>query len=289
MSEVALRWMSYRGAGRTPDLTTEITGGLAAARLVDRLVTLGHVERTGTDGWRVAPPVLAGLPQNGIFRAVLCGARTPAVLESLESAGVAEGAEVIRTPQDSTLPDCVTVVAATPDALARVSAGSRIPLQRDAGFAMLACSPSIRHWPRTPCPMVQGKVESVSRFSRSRLRWVDSTIEEAASSKGGFFQIVRDWDRVSLIKSGRSQAALINVRAGRIACAAKCRVLEWIPASGTVAMPALLQPPAIIARALALCSGTVPAFDGATGRLSFSGLKPEHLRLFSALTRLRLQ
>src|SRR3546814_11742633 len=82
---------------------------------------------------------------------------------------------------------------------------------------ILACTPSVRLWPRTPCPMVQGRVETVRRFSRSKMHWVSSTLAEAAAASTGFFRIQRDWDWVSLIKSSPQDAALIDDRAGRMA------------------------------------------------------------------------
>lgn len=74
--------------------------------------------------------------------------------------------------------------------------------------------------------MVQGRVETVRRFSRSKMHWVSSTLAEAAGASAGFFRIQRDWDWVSLIKSSAQDAALIDDRAGRMAAAAKCKVVR---------------------------------------------------------------
>src|SRR3546814_2874598 len=61
------------------------------------------------------------------------------------------------------------------------------------------------------------------------MHWVSSTLAEAAAASTGFFRIQRDWDWVSLIKSSPQDAALIDDRAGRMAAAAKCKVVRWAP------------------------------------------------------------
>jgi hypothetical protein len=136
--------------------------------------------------------------------------------------------------------------------------------------------------------MVEGKVETVRRFSRSQMRWVPSTLDDAAKAAKGFFRIKRDWDWVSLIKSSSSQAALIDDRAGRLSTAGKCKVVKWTRDGGILALPAQLYPPSIMARGLALCSGHVPSFDREAMQITFTGVQQDHLSLFLALTGLRL-
>jgi hypothetical protein len=232
-------------------------------------------------------PVLAGLPRDGGIAAVLCGARTPKLLDSLAAACSAAGTHLNSERHDGR-PATVMIVAASQELLADAAVRAGIPLQCDAALRILACTPSVRLWPRTPCPMVQGRVETVRRFSRSKMHWVSSTLEEAAAASAGFFRIQRDWDWVSLIKSSPQDVALIDDRAGRMSAAAKCKVVRWIPDSGTLSLPAQLYPPGIMARGMALCSGRLPRFDRETRQIAFAGVRPEHLRLFLALTGLRL-
>jgi len=118
---------------------------------------------------------------------------------------------------------------------------------------------------------------------------VDSTLAEATSAARGFFRIKRDWDWISLIKSNPAPASRIDHRAGRLAAAAKCKVVKWSRDSGVLALPVQLYPPGILARGLALCSGHVPSFDREAMQISFTGVQQEHLKLFLALTELRLQ
>lgn len=287
MTDSALEWMSFRRAGKVGDLNRDLIGGANAHHFVDDLVTLGHAEWLGSNAWRIAPPVLAGLQRDGQFSAVLCGARTSKLVDSLSLACSTTGARLSAVTR-SGRPSAMIVIASSPELLANVAVQAGVPLQSDTAFKILACAPSIRNWPRTPCPMVQGRVESVRRFSKSKMHWVASTLAEATSSAAGFFRIQRDWDWVSLIKSSAHDAALIDDRAGRMAAAAKCKVIAWTPESGLLALPSQLYPPSIIARGLALCSGELPSFDRDNRQITFVGVRPEHLRLILALTGLRL-
>lgn len=287
MTDRALEWMSYRRSGKIGDLPGELIDTASERRFIDDAVTLGHAEWIAPNTWQIAPPVLAGLPNNVGIAAALCGARTPKLLDALAAACAAAGTH-LSAERYGDRPAKVMVVASSRELLADTAFRAGIPLQAEAAIRILACTPSVRLWPRTPCPMVQGRVETVRRFSRSKMRWVSSTLEEAAAASAGFFRIQRDWDWVSLIKSSPQEAALIDDRAGRMAAAAKCKVVRWLPDSETLSLPAQLYPPGIMARGMALCSGGLPRFDRETRQIAFAGVQPEHLRLFLALTGLRL-
>lgn len=287
MTDLVLHWMSFRQSGKAADLTDVLAGGTDGRRLVDSLVTLGHVERITADAWRVAPPVIAGLAPELGATAVLCGARTPALLERLEQAAEVSGAKVNRVAQEN-LPSVITITAAAQTALVETAKKAKLPHIADAGFKLLACTPSIREWPRTPFPMVQGKVDTVRRFSSSSMGWITSSLEEATSARKGFFRIKRDWDWVSLIKSSAAEAALIDDRAGRLAASAKSRTVGWLREGGILTLPAQLYPPSIMARGLVLCSGNIPQFNREKRQISFAGVQLGHLKLILALTGLRL-
>jgi hypothetical protein len=287
MTDRALEWMSYRRSGKIGDLPGDLIGSVNERRFLDDAVTLGHAEWTTRNAWQIAPPVVAGLRRDGEFAAILCGARTPNLLDGLAAACSAAGTR-LSVEHRADRPATVTIAASSQALLADAAVRAGITLQEDAAFRLLACTPSVREWPRTPCPMVQGRVETVRRFSRSKMHWVSSTLAEAAGASAGFFRIQRDWDWVSLIKSSAQDAALIDDRAGRMAAAAKCKVVRWTRDSGMLSLPAQLYPPGIMARGLALCSGDLPRFDRETRQIVFAGVRPEHLRLFLALTGLRL-
>lgn len=289
MTDRLLEWMSFRRTGRISDIAADLADAGAARRTVDDLATLGHLELLPGASWKIAPPVLAGLPRGPGSQAlaVLCGARTPGVLASLAGACAEAGAQ-LTTQTAAARPAIVQVAAASISELAAVASAAGIPLQHDAALTLLACTPAIRDWPRTPCPMVGGRVETVRRFSRSRIGWVTSTLAEASAARSGFFRVKRDWDWVSLLKTDVSECAYIDDRAGRLAAAAKLKAASWTAASGTLDLPAQLFPPAPIARALTLCTGFLPQYDAATRRISFARVPPEILRLTLAITGLKL-
>jgi hypothetical protein len=289
MTDRLLEWMSFRRTGRISDVGAELADDGAIRRTVDDFATLGHLELLPAANWKIAPPVLAGLPRSsdGEVSAVLCGARTPGVLASLTSACMSVGVQLAMEAIPAR-PTVVRVVATSNSELAAAASAAGIPLQRDAALTLLACTPAIRDWPRTPCPMVGGRVETVRRFSRSRIGWVASTLAEASAARSGFFRIKRDWDWVSLLKTDVSECAYIDDRAGRLAAASRLKAASWRAESGTLDLPGQLFPPAPIARALALCTGYLPKYDAAARRMFFTGVHPEILRLTLAITGLRL-
>ena len=288
MKEVLLEWMSFRGTGRVNDLPSNLISGESPRKIVDALAVLGHVEFIDSHVWRIVPPILAGLPENRpMSDAVLCGARTAGLLSRLKTVCDQHGAEMVASPTADG-PDLVRVHSPSCSVASEVAVATGLAFQRNSAFTLLACTPAIRKWPRTPCPMVSGRVETVLRFSRSKLRWVNSTLDEARESHGGFFRIERDWDWVSIIKMGSDKSAYIEDRAGRLIVAAKLKAASWDAEQGTFAVPTQLLPPRLIARALAMCTGTPPSYDEVNRRACFSGVPVEVARLALSITGLRM-
>jgi hypothetical protein len=283
-----LEWISFRGSGRIDSIPADEAGAPPRRALGD-LSLLGHIEFDSPLSWRVAPPVLAALPSQagGLPGAILCGARTQGVLRRLDRACQAEGAR-IEEAQNQKSASLIRVFAGCSDTLAKVAELSGIRFQNNAGYSLLACVPSIGNWPRKPCQMTGGRVDTVRRFSGSRARWVPSSLPEAQAASKGLFKIKRDWDWVSIIKSSRDDCAYIDDRAGRMLTATKLRHAEWDGGPGSFSLPGLLFPPALIARALVLCTGMLPRFDGARSRIIFEGVNADMLRLVLSITGLRL-
>lgn len=63
MTDRLLEWMSFRRTGRISDIAADLADAGAARRTVDDLATLGHLELLPGASWKIAPPVLAGLPR----------------------------------------------------------------------------------------------------------------------------------------------------------------------------------------------------------------------------------
>ena len=288
MTDILLEWMSFRGSGQVADLPPDLVGERSGRRMVESMAVLGHVEFVDRDAWRIAPPVLAGLPANGqSWDAVLCGARTSALRSRLGAACGRHGAEISMS-RAADVPELIRISSPSCSALEAVAGEAGVLFQRDSAFTLLACIPSVKEWPRTPCPMVSGRVDTVRRFSRSRIGWTNSTLDEAAESRGGLFRIKRDWDWVSIIKMGTDKSAYIDDRAGRLVVAAKLKAALWDAELGTFSVPGQLFPPRVIARALSMCTGTPPYFDKENRRVCFSGVPPGVARLALEITGLRL-
>lgn len=290
MIDPLLMWMSFRQHGHVHDLPPGLVGNTDGSRVLDNYSSLGHAEMSlARKKWRIAPPVLAELPASTRTReAVLCGARTPCLLKRLTTACSQEGG-TLTVSEAATHPARVRIAATSRASLGAVGHAAGIPLQYNAAVALLTCTPAIREWPRKPCPMVEGNVKTVKRFSRSKAGWVPVTLAEATTSSWGFYKIHRDWDWVYLIKTGKSECARIDARAGRLLVCAKLPVVSWDDTNRTLCLPARLRPPHLITRALTLCSGLLPEFDIDHMRICFKNVPPAVLHLLLQITRLKLQ
>ena len=287
--DALLEWMSFRGSGGVSDIPPDLVGEGSVRRVVEGLSVLGHVEFVKPNTWQIAPPVLAGLPASGNLQgeAVLCGARTAGVLSRLRVACGHHGAAISLSPVAHG-PSVIRVSSSRCCVLNAAANEAGLGFQRDAAFTLLACTPAILEWPRTPCPMVSGRVETVRRFSRSKLEWIGSTLDDARKSQRGFFRIKRDWDWVSIIKMGTEESAYIDDRAGRLLVATKLKAVSWDPEERVLSVPRQLYPPRVIARALAMCAGTPPYFDQTSKQVSFASVPSEIVRLALGITGLRL-
>lgn len=287
MSDLLLEWMSFRMSGDLADVPADFTGGTRVQRIADDLSMLGHLEMTAPSSWHIAPPVLAGLPADscGSPTAILCGARTPGMLARLNEASMGH-ASAVNTITVPGRPSIVSVSGASWGDLNGIADRSGLRFQKNAGFTLLACLPTISQWRRTPCPMVGGRVDTVHRFSRSKLEWVESSLAQATQARFGLFRIKRDWDWVTILKSSELQCARIDDRAGRFIIAAKRRDVRWDATSRTLSLPLRLYPPAILARSLTVCTGVLPTYRDR--RIVFGGITPSVLKLTLAITGLKL-
>lgn len=288
MSDLLLEWMSYRVSGRRDDLPHHLLAGDPPYRMLADLAALGHADLEPDGTWRISPPVLAAIAEDRSgAHAVLCGARTPKVLERFSGSCSSAGARTIEAPQEGR-PSVLTITASDQAELAAIAAKAGLAFQRDAPFTLLACLPTIRNWLRTPCRMVTGRVASVKRFSRSRLTWLPSSLEEATKASRGLFRIQRDWDWVNVLKQGPDRQFQIETYAGRLAAAEGLKVASWKPATGSVCFPMALHPPTLITRGLVLCSGCLPIADRGSRTLAFQNVPLRIARLALALTGLKL-
>lgn len=288
MTDLLLEWLSYRGKARRADVPPSLLDGARADRKLEAMAMLGHVEMDRSGKWAVCPPVLAGLPANIAAKpaAIVCGARTPALLQNLQAACAARQAELEAEVQDG-LPTRIAIYAEDPLVLKQVATDTGIYFQRDAAFSILACLPSVATWPRRPCPMPFGRLGEVRRFSRRRCDWVDSTIEEATSACKGLFRIRRDRGSITLLKEAPHEQSEIDAYAGRLSVAVGLKKLRWNAINCAMRIPFLLRPPLVICRALVLCNGRAPSNDWRARETVFEQVPTRIANLTAALTGLR--
>ena len=221
------------------------------------------------------------------MRAVLCGARTPLLMSRLLEASQKHGVKVAAEPDP--FAGRVEVAASGHRALRQIAADTGIRLQPDAPFAILSALPRISAWPRTPVPATVGHTAEAERFSRSRLTWVASSLEEASTATKGFFRIVRDWDRIHVIKDGPDRQLAVDPAVGRLSVARGLKVLRLDLSAHSLTIPAQLRPPIYITRALCVASGKLPAYDSGTRTLTFADLSPDTMRLAADILELKFQ
>lgn len=263
-----LFWLSARRAGsgqsfrsKVADLGGERADGRFRRATEWNLSKLGHAEfapAAGGDGWRVAPPVLAAGDCTGHCRAVLCGARTPQLMIRLANAA---GSERIRTRPQPWAPDIVEVSAAASDFEA-ISAAAGIRLQWNAPLAMMSCLVPPKHEVLQPATVPIGGW-TVAQFDKSTFEWIGSTQQAALEARSGLFRFRSDHAATAyiVVDDGQSWACDAAIGIYRI-LKRRNRALSYSSAEKVLSIHAACRPPALVERALVLCSGELPVLHG---------------------------
>lgn len=270
-----LVWMSARQSGSIQSFRARVAelhpagarGGHAVAphRLAAwTLSKLGHAEfgnAAGGAGWRIAPPVLAAGDIYGSARAVLCGARSPELLGALADCGERERFKP--SPQSSS-PDLVELEAESPSALVGIAHDIGIPVQWNASLAVLTVCVDVKSIVLEECTIPVGAGWIVSRFSKSGLAWVESTLAEAQSMRTGLFRFRGEYGTTYLLKEG-GRASSCDPAIGKFRILMRRhRPLVYDAAAQELAIVASCRPPDIIERALVVASGRLPGFRDGT-------------------------
>ncbi|MBZ5687401.1 MAG: hypothetical protein LAP86_20475 [Acidobacteriia bacterium] len=270
-------WAQFRGAVEALELDragddTEDGSLPLHQRVRFNLERLGHVEFDAAgceDGWRVVPPVLAISGYGGEARGVLCGARTPKLLEKIERE--ANGLTFERMPEEDS-PDILRVHAREAEALAELAQRAGIAWQVDAPTALLSYLPradSLRGWKPERMPAA-GKDWDVKQFviAGKRMKWSAVTLQEAnAPGATGLFCFTRFQIPQYFLREGAETVRLPGAIAKyRILSQHRRRVLKYKRNEQQITVPAIFRPPVLTERALVLCSGFLPSVNTARGR-----------------------
>lgn len=265
-----LLWMSARRDGTIQALRAEIARAESefnarsdGSRPAWDLARLGHAELDSPvpGRWRVCPPVLAARSLRADASGILCGARTPQLLETLSDAADQHGARVIILPQDAA-PDLVEVKAPSLAALSSSARAAGIWLQPRATRALIGAVAPVRSLVFEPATMPIGQGWDVSRFSLSGLRWVPATVDAARSAKKGLFRFRSDYETRHVLRDmAGTWSAAPDVAKYRL-LERRHRPISYSATDRTFRVAIGARPPALVERALILASGKLPSRDG---------------------------
>jgi hypothetical protein len=253
------------------------------------LERLGHAEffACGCEkGWRVASPTLAAHPVSGGVRAVLCGARSPALCERALQVGGKVDCEV-EVLDSHDVPQVIRFVAPHISALQQVATQVGVNFQADAPLAILShlspCDPPSRGNEQAEFPV--GADWRIREFDAASICWRATDRQRAQTARTGLFefQLYDRWRYFLRWKGGtfekpRADAlyALLRRRPGLLGYDSRTRMLS---------LPGYCRPPQLLERALVLCSGFPPSFDPTTARLTYSDIPPDIAHFTAELLR----
>jgi len=244
-----------------------------------------------TEGWRVAPPIFAAHPMPAGFRAVLCGARSPALLERVRR--VTESLECeCQTFVFDGVPEVIRFVADDISALSEAATQAGIYFQPDAPLAILShlppCDPPSRSQKSSEFPVEDGW--SVHKFDTTSLAWRKVERLEAEALRFGvlrfliYFQRPRYFLRWKGMTFEMPRAVAIYVRLHH----RRHHILRYNHEAVSLSLPAICQPPRLLERSLVLCSGIPPVYNTETIRLTYADGPPDIARFAAQLLRQRL-
>jgi hypothetical protein len=215
------------------------------------------------------PPSLALLPGTQ-QRGVLCGARTRALLETLNQLASVEADRADRVG----MPARIGLGCSARADLEEIAVSLGLILQRDASLSILSATPHVRDsaiWKLSEMPGSAGW--AVHRFSTSRLLWQGVEPSEATQAARGLFRFELRHQRFYYLRwNGRSYSVPVQV-AKYALLGPRRRVLRYARSERSLAVPVACRPPLLVERSLILCSGCLPRF-GNGGYLIYEEVPP---------------
>lgn len=291
-------WQQFRAAveelhftDSDSDLNNVATTGDDKVRLHQRLrlnlELLADVEffaRDCEEGWRVAPPTLAVNPVSIGFRAVLCGARSPALCERVLRAAQKFDCKCEALVFDG-VPDVIRMVAADIAAIKKVADDTGVYFQPNASLSILShtwpCDPPSSRREQSVFP--DGAAWRIRQFDTLKFGWQMTDREQAKTALTGLFEFqlfdrwlyfLRDAGRTFKMPRGVALYALLRYHQG---------LLGYDAQACTLSLPGSCRPPRLLERALVLCSGFPPAFEPVTVRLTYADVPPDIARFAAEL------
>jgi hypothetical protein len=173
--------------------------------------------------------------------------------------------------------------------LESVAEATGLSVQRDAPAALLASLPPVDHpGVRIRAQLPFGGGWKVDRYSPDDLQWRSATFDDATRASGSLFRFAFRHQRYVLYCE-RGSAFHIPGQVGKYLALKRRRrqVLRYDAETRLLSAPASCRPPFLVERALILCSGTLPAYDGEArgGILRYSAIPDRIASLVAALLR----
>lgn len=244
------------------------------------LQRLCHVEFLNTEGekdWRVVPPSVA--LSNSVEGGILCGARTTELIERLHEI---KDWQIVKEKRPG-LPNII-FLRGDLDMVGDRSRKLGLLVQKNAPLAILSAAPSVNnttYWKHTVIPSTPGW--DIKRFSVSRFKWEQCGSSEAESAQIGLFRFIMAHQRFHFLK-WQGHTFEVPVQIGKyMLIHTKRKILIYDRAEMKLSIPAICRPPTIIERALILCSGSLPLYDGSSGLLIYRNIGSDVRMLASQL------
>jgi len=252
-------------------------------RLRLNLERLGHAEffcKDFKNGWRVVPPTLACLSNGSEAVGILCGARPEQLLVQIENSAAAPRIMVDDQPE---CPNRIQIIAQDQSQLRQIAESTGLYFLPDAARMLLAAIPPVDNPQlRAQSEMPFGADWEVSRFSVNKLQWSSVSPDEARSAFFGLFRFyVHFQNHYYLCLHGKSYRIPVQIGKYIVLRKGRRRVVSYDENKQTLSIPVSCRPPALIDRALTLCTGLIPVVEN--GQLTFNNINKT-----TALTSLEL-
>jgi hypothetical protein len=276
-----LLWASARSDGTMGALKREIAASQLSHWAGRDLSKLAHIEIDGGSpgGWRAAPPVLAARQVTSNASAVLCGARTPALVSALGDAAEVLGGQMALCSQDRA-PDVIEITASSGAGLVAIASRAGIYLQPRATRALISAAGPIASLVLEPDEAPIGKGWAVSRFSPSQLQWTESTVAAAHAASEGLFRFRSTFEtKFLLFTHGAASRVTPSLGKYRV-LQPRHRPLTYSARTRILRLPLDAPPPLLLERALVVASGRLPFIEDR--RLCYADVELADAHAFAA-------
>ena len=281
-ANLLLYWMSHLGEGSWPRFTDgikEIAGDEDQERLRKilriNLSDSGHVDFSrDTRRWKVRRPVLAGLAAKQDI-AMLCGGRTPALIQSLRDAANKAGCAIL----EDAIPECPSriLVRGSRRSLLEVESLTGVQFIPDFSFHALASAAPV---PKTYQEAKQEKGTlnwRVSVFDFDTLRWISFSerlsAHEAIPSHAAL-ELKSDYEAKYCVTDEQGTPRRLPRREAVYAAASLRRrtLIRYAGQQRLLSTPLQAPLPEPYTRSCCLSSGENAKIDA--GRLVYNGIPP---------------